>query len=144
MSLIVPGRSCDTCSLCCILPDIDALEKPANTVCRHCAPGNGCRIYTSRPRLCADFYCRWMTEVAMSAEWQPARAHMMVYTQGPQITVLVDPAYPDAHKQAPYREQLEQWASTADLSGGFVIVFVGDTAIKIEPPTAIIPQPMTA
>ncbi|WP_071834296.1 hypothetical protein [Pararhizobium antarcticum] len=133
MSAIVAGRSCDSCSLCCILPDIDALEKPANTVCRHCAPESRCLIYLDRPQLCADFHCAWMTDGAMTAEWEPSRAHMMVYSQGPQITVLVDPAYPEAHRQTPYREQLAQWASSAAPSGGFVIVFVGDTAIKIEP-----------
>lgn len=133
MSRPVPVRSCDGCSLCCILPDIDALEKPANTVCRHCAQGQGCLVYADRPQLCADFHCRWITDISMPAAWNPAVAHMMVYAQGPQITVLVDPAYPDAHRQAPYREDLQQWATEIDASGGFVIVFVGDMAIKIEP-----------
>lgn len=133
MSLIVAGRSCDACSLCCILPDIDALEKPANATCRHCAPDKRCNIYANRPALCADFYCTWMKDASMGPEWQPVRAHMMVYMQGPQITVLVDPAYPEVYNQTPYREQLAQWAAHAEPAGGFVIVFVGDTAIKIEP-----------
>jgi len=133
MSHVVPGRSCDACSLCCILPDIDALAKPANAVCRHCEPGAGCRIYAGRPQLCADFHCRWITDASMSPAWEPSLAHMMVYAQGPQITVLVDPAYPDVYMQEPYREDLQQWAAEIDASGGFVIVFVGDTAIKIEP-----------
>lgn len=133
MSHTVPGRSCDTCSLCCILPDIDALEKPANAVCHHCTPGLGCRIYEDRPQLCADFHCRWMTDPGLDSAWEPALAHMMVYAQGPQITVLVDPAHPDAYMQSPYREDLQRWAADIDARGGFVIVFVGDTAIKIEP-----------
>ncbi|WEZ84870.1 hypothetical protein P6U16_10240 [Rhizobium sp. 32-5/1] len=133
MSHIVPGRSCAACSLCCILPDIDALAKPANTVCRHCAPGVGCLVYADRPQLCADFHCRWITDVSMAPAWEPTLAHMMVYAQGPQITVLVDPAQPDAYMQAPYWEDLQQWAADIDASGGFVIVFVGDTAIKVEP-----------
>lgn len=133
MDYTVPGRSCDACSLCCILPDIDALAKPANVVCRHCTPGQGCLIYADRPKLCADFHCKWMKDASLAAAWEPARAHMMVYTQGPQITVLVDPAHPDVYMQAPYREELQQWATDIDADGGFVIVFVGDTAIKIEP-----------
>ncbi len=133
MSPIVPGRTCGTCSLCCILPDIDALSKPANAVCRHCVPGQGCRIYADRPKLCADFQCRWIEDALLPPEWEPARAHMMVYEQGRQITVLVDPAHPDVWRHAPYHDQLMQWAIEADPLGGFVIVFVGDAAIKIEP-----------
>lgn len=131
----VPGRACGTCSLCCVLPDIDALAKPANEWCVHCRPGRGCGIYAERPALCAAFLCTWMSDPALGEEWQPTRSRMMIYRQGPQVTVLVEPDCPDAWKQEPYFSQLQQWAADIEQDGGFMIVFVGDEAIKIEPST---------
>lgn len=65
-------------------------------------------------------------------EWDPAKANMMIYAQGPQITVLVDPAYPDAWKMEPYGSQLRQWAKDVEQTGGYIIVFVGDDVFKVE------------
>jgi Fe-S-cluster containining protein len=136
----VPGRSCGTCTLCCRLPDIDVLEKPANVPCRHCIEAKGCSIYAERPSVCRDFHCRWMTSEMLGDEWAPARSHMMVYHQGPQITVLVDPAYPDIWRTEPYLSQLHAWASEAEACSQYVILFSDDQVIKIEP----LPQQATA
>ncbi|HEV7309585.1 hypothetical protein [Ensifer sp.] len=124
-------RACGTCTLCCRLPDIDALEKPANDWCRHCIEGQGCRIYAERPQLCRDFLCLWRTDAVLDDAWEPARSHMMVYRQGPQITVLVDPDVPDIWRNAPYLQRLQQFAR----EGGneqYVIVFAGDAVFKVE------------
>ena len=127
------GRSCGACILCCWLPDIDALDKPANVPCAHCSPAGGCAIYPARPRLCRDFFCEWMTDARLGAEWEPTVAHMMVYRQGPQTTILVDPAYPDAWRQEPHASQLREWAKAPEPEGGYVIVFVGDDVFKVRP-----------
>ncbi|MDO9415578.1 hypothetical protein [Pararhizobium sp.] len=126
-------RACGTCSLCCDLPEIDAFSKPANQLCGHSDPVKGCRIYADRPALCRAFLCSWMKKLAMHDSWQPMVCHMLVYEQGPQITVLVDPAHPDAWTRPAYFAQLEQWAADVEPAGGFVIVFVGDEAVKIMP-----------
>lgn len=132
-ALPLPGRSCRTCTLCCRLPDIDALEKPANAWCRHCVAERGCTIYAARPKLCRDFLCAWMTKPDLEPEWDPLVAHMMVYQQGPQTTVLVDPDHPAIWQQEPYKRLLEQWAAETETQGGYVIVFVGDDVFKVEP-----------
>ncbi|WP_230987018.1 YkgJ family cysteine cluster protein [Allorhizobium terrae] len=124
-------RTCGTCTLCCRLPDIDELSKPANAWCTHCVDGMGCQIYQNRPQTCRDFLCLWMTDATLGDEWEPAKAHMMVYTQGPQMTVLVDPAYPAMWKLEPYSTQLHDWAKEAEGRGGYVIVFVGDDVFKV-------------
>ena len=129
----LPDRSCGTCTLCCRLPDIDELDKPANDWCRRCLPGRGCAAYTSRPQLCRDFLCAWMTDASYGPEWTPTQANMMVYAQGPQITVLVDPAFPDAWRNEPHASRLRQIAADAEADGGYVIVFVGDDVFKVEP-----------
>ncbi|PYE98160.1 hypothetical protein C8J35_104136 [Rhizobium sp. PP-F2F-G38] len=127
------ARHCRTCTLCCRLPDIDALDKPANAWCRHCVAERGCTIYAERPALCRDFLCAWMTKPDLEPEWDPLVAHMMVYEQGPQTTVLVDPDYPTIWQQAPYKGLLERWAAQAEARGGYIIVFVGDDVFKVEP-----------
>lgn len=122
-------RICGHCTLCCRLPDIDALAKPANQWCDHCREGQGCRIYDRRPQLCRDFLCLWRTDETLDAAWEPMRSRMMVYCQGPQVTVLVDPDFPEIWKQAPYAETLSHWARER---GQYVIVFVGDAVFKID------------
>lgn len=128
---IVPGRSCGTCTLCCRLPDIDLFDKPANAWCRHCIEGKGCSIYADRPSVCRDFLCLWMTDEALGEVWEPSRSHMMIYRQGPQITVLVDPDHPDIWRREPYHAQLRVWADEAEPKGGYVIVFWQDDVFKI-------------
>lgn len=128
---IVSGRSCGTCTLCCRLPDIDLFDKPANEWCRHCVAGKGCSIYADRPSVCRDFLCLWMTEEGLDAAWEPSRSHMMVYRQGLQVTVLVDPDHPGIWRSEPYHSQLQEWASEAETTGGYVIVFWRDDVFKI-------------
>lgn len=128
----LPERSCRSCTLCCDLPDIDELAKPANTLCRHCVRDQGCMAYELRPATCRDFLCAWMSDGNLGSEWDPTVCHMMVYSQGPQLTVLVDPRHPDAWRQEPYFDQLKRRAAEVELGGGYVIVYVGDDAVKVE------------
>ncbi|WP_377297944.1 hypothetical protein [Rhizobium sp. SGZ-381] len=126
------SRQCGTCTFCCHLPDIEALDKPANTLCRHCVEEKGCTIYDSRPTLCRDFLCLWRSCGEFGPEWQPQQAGMMLYRQGPQTTVLVDPTRPDALSHEPYATRLRALAADAERTGGYVIAFVGDTVTKVK------------
>lgn len=128
---VVGGRSCGSCTLCCRLPEIEALSKPANAMCANCIAGHGCAIYADRPSLCRDFHCLWITDDRLAAEWNPEHSHMMLYEQGPQLTVLVDPDFPQVWEQEPYRTKLTEWAGQAGAQGRYVIVFVGDRVTKI-------------
>ncbi|MBV2184657.1 MAG: hypothetical protein KUL88_08990 [Rhizobium sp.] len=128
----LPGRSCGSCTLCCGLPDIDELDKPANSVCRHCILDRGCTAYEERPATCRDFLCAWMSDGNLGPEWDPTVCHMMVYSQGPQFTVLVDPRYPDAWRQEPHFGQLTRRAADLEPRGGYVIVYIGDDVVKVE------------
>lgn len=69
----------------------------------------------------------------MSEIWAPTMSHMMVYNQGPQITVLVDPDHDAIWANAPYLQEIEGWALQAEPFGGYVIVYFGDHVTKIEP-----------
>ncbi len=125
------SRSCNGCTLCCRLPDIDDLDKPADEWCRHCIAGRGCSIYLDRPQLCRDFLCRWMLDDGLGDEWDPLKSHMMVYGQGQQITILADPDRTDLWRHEPYMSQLKNWAASAAPTGGYVIVFWRDEVVKI-------------
>ena len=48
-AMVVPGRACGTCSLCCKVLSVFELAKPAGKWCTHCRPGNGCDVYATRP-----------------------------------------------------------------------------------------------
>jgi hypothetical protein len=129
--VLVEGRTCGTCSLCCILPDIDELDKPANEPCRHCRAGGGCVAYDARPATCRDFYCLWRTDASLGPEWEPAVSGIMLYAQGPQLTVLVDPAFPEDWRRAPYLGELEARARVLKAEGGYVVVYVGDAVTVV-------------
>jgi hypothetical protein len=107
----VPGRSCGTCSLCCKLPRIGELEKPAGDWCSHCAPGReGCTIYQSRPAECRDFHCSWLLAPELGPEWRPLTCKMVLIRRAHQTILLVDPAYPTAWREPLYYRQLKDWA----------------------------------
>jgi hypothetical protein len=55
------ANQCGDCSYCCKLPGITApFIKPVNQWCEHCAPGNGCQIYDTRPEQCRSYKCMWL------------------------------------------------------------------------------------
>lgn len=73
-----------------------------------------------------------MTDDTLSDAWQPLSAHMLVYEQGPQLTILVDPDHPEIFAQEPYRSELDRWAQDAEDEGRYVILFCGENVRKIE------------
>lgn len=74
-----------------------------------------------------------MTHLAVSDAWQPLKSHMLIYEQGPQMTVLVDPDHAHIWRQEPYKSDLRRMAADADGRGGYLILFCGEEVVKIEP-----------
>lgn len=129
---LVPGRDCGSCSLCCILPDIAEFDKPANEPCRHCLPGGGCDAYDVRPSTCRDFYCLWRTDPMLGDVWEPRVSRMMMYGQGPQLTVLVEPEAGAIWREAPYLGWLEARARLLKPMGGYVVVYAGEAVSVVK------------
>lgn len=140
----VTGRNCGTCTLCCKVYTVAAIDKPAGRWCRHCTPGRGCGIYGTRPDQCRDFFCLWMTESAVPAEWKPERSKMVltVLPENGFIYVQVDPGSPQAWKKQPYYGHLHQWAADNLSKGVHVLVFVNDVATLIMPEQDLLLGPM--
>jgi hypothetical protein len=108
---LVAGRSCGQCSLCCKLPRIGELDKPAGDWCTHCAPGRGgCKIYQDRPSECRNFYCAWRLSPELGPEWRPLSSKMVLIRRPQGLLLLVDPGNPTAWLEQPYYKQLKDWA----------------------------------
>lgn len=59
--------------MCCTALEIPEFNKDAGPPCEHCIATGGCKIYTTRPQLCRDFECEWLTERTLPATLRPDR-----------------------------------------------------------------------
>jgi len=70
-------RECGACRECCIVLEVEAMQKPADVPCRHlCA--KGCGIYQRRPDACSDFTCAWR-EGQLGRRDAPNLTHMVIW-----------------------------------------------------------------
>jgi hypothetical protein len=113
--LILSGRSCGSCTLCCKVVGVAAFDKPPGKWCAHCKPGNGCGIHAMRPFDCRVFYCEWMICKGLGPEWKPERSKFVLFktNNGNRLTAHVDPGYPSAWRASPYYENFKIWAAEA-------------------------------
>ena len=132
---IVPGRGCGTCTLCCKVMRIVALEKPAGEWCGHCTVGAGCSIHGQHPAECAAFHCAYLTSPALSEAWRPAKSKLVVVSEfdGRRLAIHVDPDRPNAWREEPFHSQIRQWGRTAAAQMMQVVVWVRNRAIVILP-----------
>jgi hypothetical protein len=124
----VPGRECGSCMMCCKLPLIEELEKPAGKWCRHAAIGKGCSIYENRPLVCQSFFCQWMLDARLGPEWKPDKAKLVLYRsrEGQEVFyVAVDPAAADAWTKPPFFAAIKGWVLEGAELGRLVLVYVG-------------------
>lgn len=133
-----PNKSCGTCSLCCKLFDVDWLDKPkpAGKWCHHCQPGRGCAIWEQLPKKCGDYYCIWRIDPVLAAEWRPDVARFIITHahQDAPLALIVEPAFPDAHRKEPYRTELAKTAlGILEGRGSTIVVFTGRKRALIFP-----------
>jgi hypothetical protein len=73
---------CGTCTACCRVFEVPALNKPAGTWCTHCAIGKGCTIYPDRPAMCKEFECMWLMsqskDTPLPLELRPDRSKVVL------------------------------------------------------------------
>jgi hypothetical protein len=108
---VAPGRECGTCTLCCKVIAVTDFGKLPGVWCQHCKRGVGCGIYEIRPTDCRTFFCEWMLEKTLGAEWKPERAKFALVTgEGGHLSAFVDPGFPGAWRNAPYFETFKRWS----------------------------------
>ncbi len=134
-SPIVPGRSCQSCTMCCGVLGIKEIAKPERTACPNCLTGGGCGIYDARPEVCREFYCGYLALPFVHERWFPAECGMMIFpaSEDRRLAIHVDPARPDAWKAEPFHSDLRQWAVAAEKMDLQVFVAVGRGVIAILP-----------
>lgn len=123
--LAAPTRKCGDCTLCCRLLPVRELAKRGNERCQFQRHGKGCTIYHQPskgfPLSCAVWSCVWLSDPDAGAIKRPDHGHyvvdpmpdvIIVQNDGePEarfnvVQVWIDPAYPDAHRDAGLREYL--------------------------------------
>ena len=133
---VAPGKACGTCMMCCKVPPIPELEKPACRWCRHAVPGKGCSIYEDRPAVCRRFYCHWIVDPDLGPEWKPDKAKFVMFPDpdNPDIyNVMVDPTFPDAWTRPPFLAGIKNWVANGAALGRLALVHVGPRLSAVLP-----------
>lgn len=133
-----PGKACGSCAMCCKLFDVGWLDKPkpAGKWCHHCKPGTGCTIWQDLPKGCADYFCVWRLDPDLAPEWRPDRAHFILTHahQDAPLAIVVDPAYPDAHRREPYASMLARTArDILEGRGSTIVIYRGEKRTLLFP-----------
>ena len=68
MTALSVARSCGPCNICCTLPSISELSKPAHTPCDRLAPAGGCGSYSERPQTCQKYACLWLRGLFLDSD----------------------------------------------------------------------------
>lgn len=128
------GRSCGTCTACCVIPgirpvDLDEEEaklvppKRPDTPCIHCT-GTGCAIYDKRPSLCREFECAYIAgvtrerpdEMDVPVTWTLRDTADTAHIEGMWLQFVGQCADVDKALASPQvREQIKQLASASRL-----------------------------
>lgn len=128
-SLLVAGRECGSCSLCCKVMTITYMDPPkaGGKWCSHCSPGKGCAIWQDRPQGCADFHCDWRKNAQLSDDWRPDRCGFVINKAAEHLPfeIIVDPGRPDAWRKEPYYSALKGACRIAAEKRQAMMVLVG-------------------
>ena len=127
------ARSCGSCSLCCKVMGIGALNKPSGHWCPHCRPGKGCGIYGDRPSECRTFNCDWLLNDALGPEWKPEKSKIVMTHRGNKIVAYVDPSAPGQWRKSPFFERLMALVEPSLTRGTLVYVSVSENYILLLP-----------
>jgi hypothetical protein len=122
--------------MCCKLPLIEELDKPADRWCRHAVIGKGCGIYMDRPPVCRSFHCQWIRDAQLGPEWKPEKAKFILYPDREKkevFNVAVDPAYPDAWTRPPFFAAINSWVREGAELGRYVMVRIGSRWTAVLP-----------
>lgn len=89
-------RQCGTCSLCCEIPPVPSIGKPANHKCFFWS--SGCTLYPNHPGQCKAFECLWLQNPRLPEQLQPHRCGVLfeVHRIEKFVLALVDPFRPRA------------------------------------------------
>lgn len=80
-------RTCGSCRVCCVYPEIPALKKPAGQACEFLCEA-GCSAYSQRPRMCKDYQCAWIEGQGKDAD-RPDRSGVLIDRRPTQFGMVL-------------------------------------------------------
>ena len=124
------GKSCGACTMCCSALEIVELKKPAGLLCAQGGAG-GCRIYATRPGVCREFECEWLTSRKLAAHMRPDRTGVLLMEDGEadEYRAVCAPSRPHAWRQPMIFAHLVAVAKT----GRVVVAKAGTQAWRVFP-----------
>lgn len=124
---LVAGRTCDGCTMCCKLLDIEVIAKPRGQWCPNCDKKRGCKIYETRPTPCRTFFCGYRRIKDLDERWKPAQSKILVNYESTnnRIALHVDPERAGAWRNEPFYSKIKQWAAHIESEGGTLVVWEG-------------------
>jgi Fe-S-cluster containining protein len=141
------ARQCGDCSMCCKVPPIEELSKPAHQWCQHVKPGSGCAIYEARPAVCRGFVCGWLV-LDMGPHWKPTKCKMVVVRKrdrqsgGRELIVQPDRNFPNAWRRSPYYEELKEQCGQIKieivLGDGRCVLMCPDQDVYFDPTSEVV------
>lgn len=63
-------NKCGECHVCCKVPCVPEIEKPANVLC-WLYKENGCSINADKPKNCKTYQCVWVTQENIDIKYRP-------------------------------------------------------------------------
>lgn len=129
----IPPRPCGSCSLCCKVMEVAAVDKPTGIWCRHFAKGIGCNVHATRPGSCRQYQCAWTLEKRFDDAWRPDVAHFLMNVTPGEVTIVADPAKPHAWRREPYGSRLRALSARVKLPFTVVLLFVGERVSVVFP-----------
>ena len=133
MAQPAPGKTCGSCTLCCKVVGVAELKKPGDVWCGHCNKAKGCKIYDTRPQECRTFYCLFLLGADFPELWRPSKSKLVIYGQGNDVVVHVDPGAPGAWLSEPFYTALKGLAENQGPLGGMVSARIGRRCIVFKP-----------
>lgn len=113
---------CRTCTFCCVLPEIAALDKPMYRACGHLA-NKGCGIFGQphRPSACSAYACAYLSARLSDSPDRNRIPHPLdagaYFHRDPHenaIVLFVDPARPEAWKASAIPDLLRPAIKTGE------------------------------
>jgi len=128
-------RTCGSCTLCCKVMAITALNKPMNKWCEFCDKGAGCKVYLTRPSECRTFDCLWLKDENFPDEFRPQRSKIVFTVEhgGRRVSAHVDAAFPGAWQEKKLYALLKRLSAVQAQKNSQLLVFIAKRAIAILP-----------